>query len=300
MMKRIVILLSLIALVLCGNAYAESAMVDDRGVEIAVDSPERVVCLYGSYAEAWMLAGGTPVGVTEDAVSERNLDLPDDVQIIGTNKEPNLELVIALDPDLVIVSTDISQQLDACSVLEDAGIPCAAFQVDTWQDFADMMLIFTNLTGRNDLYDSLIPPMQAEIEAIIESSSSHPASSVLLLRAYSSGVRAKGADNLAGIMLSDLGCINIADSDSSIMEDLSLEAIVAADPDFIFISVMGGDEATALETVNSTLGVNPAWQALTAVTEGRVYVLPRELFHYKPNSRWSESYAYLAEILFGE
>lgn len=299
-MKKLLTVIILAFVLLVGLASAESVLTDDRGVEITVSTPERVVCLYGSYAEAWMLAGGMPVGVTEDAVSERKLALPDDMQIIGTNKEPNTELIMALDPDLVILSADIAQQLDVCEVLENAGIPCAAFRVDTWQDFADMMAIFTTLTDRSELYDAIIPPMQLEIESTIAESAGHPSPTVLLLRAYSSGVRAKGTDNLAGVMLADLGCTNIADMDSSIMEDLSLEAIIACDPDFIFISVMGGDEASALEVVNTTIGANPAWRALTAVAEGRVYVLPRELFHYKPNSRWGESYAYLAEILFGE
>ena len=289
-----------LALLLPCTAYCETVFTDDRGVEITVTSPNRVVCLYGSYAEAWIEAGGMPVGVTEDAVSERGLALPEDVQIIGTNKEPNLELVIALDPDLVIVSADIAAHYSACEVLENAGIPCAAFRVDTWRDYAGMMDIFTTLTGRRDIYDSIIPGMEADITAITAGATAYEPPTVLLLRAYSSGVRAKGADNLAGVMLADMGCINIADSDTSLLEDLSLEAIIAADPDYIFISVMGGDEEAALDTVNATLGTNPAWQALTAVREGRVYVLPRELFHYKPNSRWSESYAYLAEILFSE
>ncbi len=294
----IAILAALMLLTCC--AAAETVLTDDRGIAITAESPDRVVCLYGSYAEAWIEAGGMPVGVTEDAVSERQLTLGDDVQIIGTNKEPNLELVIALEPDLVIVSADIPQQLDACTVLEGAGIPCAAFRVDTWQDYARMMDIFTHLTGRRDIYDAVIPHLANEIESITADAATHEAPTVLLLRAYSSGVRAKGTDNLAGVMLSDMGCTNIADSDTSLLEDLSLEAIIAADPDFIFISVMGGDEAAALEVVNSTLGANPAWQALTAVRNGNVHVLPRELFHYKPNSRWSESYAYLAKILFGK
>ena len=158
----------------------------------------------------------------------------------------------------------------------------------------------TALTGRGDIYDALIPPMQAEIEGIIAQSAGHDAPKVLLLRAYSSGVRAKAADNLAGIMLRDLGCENIAEGDDAILEELSLEAMIAADPDYIFISVMGGDEAAALDAVDAQLGGNPAWQALTAVRNGEVHVLPREKFHYKPNSRWSESYAYLSDILYGE
>ena len=33
---------------------------------------------------------------------------------------------------------------------------------------------------------------------------------------------------------------------------------------------------------------------------GRYVILPGELFHYKPNKRWGESYEYLADILYPE
>ena len=206
--------------------------------------------------------------------------------------------VLALDPDLVILSLDIAAQVGAAEVLEAAGVPCAAFRVDAWQDYARMMDVFTTLTGRRDLYDGLIPPMQSAIEEIIANAQAQEAPSVLLLRAYSTGVKAKGADNLAGVMLRDLGCVNIADRQNSLLEELTLEAIVAGDPDFVLISVMGGDEEAALAVVEDTLGQNPAWQGLRAVQAGHVYVLDRELFHYKPNARWAESYACLYELLF--
>ena len=299
-MKLRILILALTALLLLPCAHAESALYDDRGTEIAVNCAERVVCLYGSYAEAWIQAGGMSVGVTEDAVSERGLALNENVQIIGTTKEPNLELVLALEPDLVIFSLDISQQLSAAEVLETAGVACAGFRVDAWHDYARMMEVFTGITRRSDLYEALIPPMQSQIEGIIAGAAENDAPRVLLLRAFSSGVRAKAADNLAGIMLRDLGCENIAEGDDAILEELSLEAIIAADPDYIFISVMGGDEAAAMATVDAQLGSNPAWQAMSAVMNGEVHVLPRELFHYKPNSRWGESYAYLEAILYGE
>ena len=273
---------------------------DSRGKELPAQCPQRVVCLYGSYAEAWMLAGGTLCGVTDDAVSERGMDLPGDVQIIGTTKAPNLELILALDPDLVILSEDIAAQVAAAQTLEDAGVPCAAFRVDTVQAYAQMMDAFTALTGRRDLYDAQIPPMLEEIDAIIADARTHEAPSVLLLRAYSTGVKAKGADNLAGVMLDDLGCDNLAERVPSMLEELTLESIVAADPDCIFISVMGSDENAALSALDASWGQSPAWQALSAVTAGRVYVLPKDLFHYKPNARWGESYAYLANLLFGE
>ena len=49
-----------------------------------------------------------------------------------------------------------------------------------------------------------------------------------------------------------------------------------------------------------TFEENPAWAGLSAVKNGRYVLLPKELFHYKPNVRWGESYACLAEILYPE
>ena len=258
---------------------------------------ERVVSLYGSFSEAWLEAGGELAGVTDDAITERGLELPN-AQLIGTTKVPNLELVIALDPDWVILSADIAAQVSAMRVLEEAGLECAAFQVDTWRDYAAMMDVFTRKTGRRDLYERIIPPMEEQITSIVEKAKAQNAPKVLLLRAYSGGAKAKGTDNLAGVMLSDLGCVNVVDLHPSLLEEMSLEAIVMEDPDWILISVMGGDEEAALNALNESLGKNPAFQALTAVREGRMRVLPRDLFHYKPNARWAESYAYLYEMLF--
>ena len=297
MRKRLLGLLLIALLLLPSIAGAEGALMDDRGVAIPAASPRRVVSLYGSYAEAWAQAGGTLVGATEDAVSERGMDLGQ-AQIIGTTKVPNLERILALDPHLVLLSLDIAAQVSAAEALEAAGVPCAAFRVDTWQDYARMMDVFTALTGRRDLYEAIVPPMEAAIGETVASARAQNAPTVLLLRAYSTGVKAKADDNLAGAMLEDLGCVNIVARQPSLLEELTLEAIVVEDPDCIFISDMGGDEESALAVVEETLGQNPAWQGLTAVREGRVYVLPRDLFHYKPNARWAESYAYLYELLF--
>ena len=289
-MRRMVCLL--LMLLVCASACADVT-------DPVEEQPLRVVSLYGSYAEAWQLAGGTLVGVTEDAVTERGMELGENIRIVGTVKEPNLELVIALEPDLVLLSADIASHAAAAQTLTAAGIPCCISRVDSFSDFAEMMDEFTLLTGRRDVYDSLIPPMQAQIDEIIAKAEVQEHPTVLLLRAFSTGVKVKGRDNLAGIMLEDLGCVNIAERQPSLLEELTLEAIIAENPAYVLISVMGADTDAALQSVEQTLGRNPAWQALDAVREGRVYVLPKELFHYKPNARWGESYAYLAHILYG-
>ena len=119
---------------------------------------------------------------------------------------------------------------------------------------------------------------------------------MLLIRAFSSGIKAKAEEELAGAILKDLGCKNIADEHPSMLEDLSLEEVIAADPDYIFVTTMGKEEA-ALSFLEGMIEANPAWESLTAIKEGRFHVLPKDLFHYKPNHRWGESYEYLGELL---
>ena len=62
---------------------------------------------------------------------------------------------------------------------------------------------------------------------------------------------------------------------------------------------MGAEDA-ALAALESGIMSNPAWEGLTAVQQDRCYVLPKDLFHYKPNARWAESYAYMAKLLYPE
>ena len=79
------------------------------------------------------------------------------------------------------------------------------------------------------------------------------------------------------------------------LDGLSFEEILNQDPDYIFISTMGDPEA-AFSYMDSLLQ-KPQWQALSAVQNGRVFYLPKELFQFKPNARWDEAYAYLIGLL---
>ena len=79
-----------------------------------------------------------------------------------------------------------------------------------------------------------------------------------------------------------------------------MEEIIAADPDAILVVTMGASEEQAMAVMAERFESDPAWAGLSAVQSGRYLLLPKELFHYKPNARWGESYAYLAKILYPE
>lgn len=271
--------------------------IDALGYETTIESWDRVVSLYGSFAETWLLAGGTLVGATSDAIEERQLDL-DGAAIVGSVKEPNLEEIIAAEPDFVILAADIAAQADFHDALTQAGIPHAYYRADTFGEYLAMLEQFCSMTGRQDLYEQNGLAVQTQIEDVLKAVEGQPAPTALLIRAYSTGAKAKGEDNLAGVILRDLGADNLVSRYESLLEDLSMEEIIAADPDFIFITTMGSSDEAAMDYMAATFESNPAWAELSAVKNGRYVLLPRDLFHYKPNARWGESYAYLAKILY--
>ena len=103
---------------------------------------------------------------------------------------------------------------------------------------------------------------------------------------------------MTGAMLKNLGAINIADADDSLLENLSMENIIADDPEDIFVVTMGASQQKALDWLAENLQANPAWSGLSAVQNGHYYLLDKALFHYKPNARWGESYRTLAALLY--
>ena len=103
---------------------------------------------------------------------------------------------------------------------------------------------------------------------------------------------------MLGEMLANMGCVNIADSNESLLEQLSMEVILEQDPDYIFVVLQSENPAEAEEILQTTLLDNPAWSTLTAVKENRYYVMDSNLYNMKPDARWGEAYEQLADILY--
>ena len=151
-----------------------------------------------------------------------------------------------------------------------------------------MALLLVGASSKPDLFDSLL----LQYRKCLDFFGLADAGCVL-----ASGVKAKGDDILAGVILKEYGLRNIVDDAPSLLEDLSMEEIIRRDPHWIFVVTMG-DEAAAAAYMRQNLESDPAWNGLSAVREGRCVLLPQDLFHYKPNERWDESYEYLAKILY--
>lgn len=291
-------LLSFFLLVLLLASCGQGAPTDTE----TATPPTRVAVLFSSLVEVWQAAGGE-VAITVGESVARGL-VPEGTLLVdsGAGKTVNTELLLAAEPDLIVYSPDIPAGAKAAETAERAGIRTLPLRVESFADYLAAIETAAAITGDREAVGRVLAA-KAAIETMLTSEEAKAAHgrSVLFIRAgqTAASTKAKRAeDHFAAAMLGELGLRNIADDAPLLLDTLSTEAILAADPDYIFFSMMG-DEAGARENINSLLA-RPEWQRLTAVQRGRCVILPRELFHFKPCSRWEEAYAYLIDALSEE
>ena len=283
---------------------ASVAFTDDVGRNVKVNkNPKRVAALLGSFADTWVLAGGNLCAAAKDAWDDFGLQLNDAVNLGGAHS-PSLEALLSAEPDFVIASASTSADVEMKESLQNAGITVAYFDVDSFEDYLNMLKICTDITGRKDLYQKNGLDIQKQIEDIksrfAAANLSEEKKTVLMLRTSATSVKAKGSEGtVLGEMLKDLGCLNIADSDKSLLENLSVERVIAGEPYRIFTVTMGDDTAAATDNLKRMMEENPAWGKLEAVEQNRLNVMDRRLFNLKPNANWAKAYETLTEILLG-
>lgn len=165
---RMIILAALIT----GLALAESAVagqfeiVDDFGQRITLSSPaRRIIALYGAYNE--ILAG---MGLEQRIVGRTKADnAPPSIlskPSIGTHMRPNVEIVLALKPDLIIQSAGRSEGLAVVEQLRRQGLTVAVFNPDSFADVFSVMGRIGVLVDQQAATERLIKSIEARLAAL--------------------------------------------------------------------------------------------------------------------------------------
>lgn len=258
--------------------------------------PERVVALSKSVTDMWLLAGGSISGTTSDALEAGGIS---SAVSVGTLTTVSLEAIVSLKPDLVILTLDIPLHKKIASSLKDLNIPTYIVDVKYFSDYEKVMGDFCSMTGRKDLFEKNVTSVKKEIDAICasarkESVKSEQAKTFLFLRVSATKNKVL-KDHFGNEIFENLGLQSIIKDDSA-LDDVSVEAIVSADPDYIFVTSQGNQKKSD-EAFYRAYASNPAWKNLRAVKDGHVIMLPKDLFNYKPNAQWAKAYEYVLGLL---
>lgn len=292
---RLCLLLAVCLLYPLAPHAAGEGVTDGNGLMVQVPSHARAVVLLGSYADAWVSAGGILAGATDDHAGGN-------VPSVGAAHHPSLEGILALDPEVVVLSSLHSSHLAVGETLEKMGIPCLYYQVTRYEHYLQMMQGFSLINNTAEAFEQRRAAIADGISAIIAGARQDERflnTTCLLVRMYATGVRSKATGTIAGEIFSDMGLVNIV-QDENAPDLLSMEAIIQADPDYVFLVAMGAQEEAAHEAAQRALFDHPAWAGLSAVRNDRVFVLEKRLFHNKPNDAWPEAYAWVAATVYGQ
>ena len=273
---------------------------DAAGEETVIaKNPERVIVLQNSLLGIWDQAGGKVVGRIEES-QDQIVENAMSAEVVGTMAAPNLEKILSLEPDLVIISSSNRPQREMIPLLVQNNIQVINLYNDFLEDYYRTIRLFTAITGREDLYEDNVNNIQKKVDEIIAEAPADKGYKAVIMYATANSITVRDSNTMVGEMIKDLNVANISDSveaggDTRVF---SLEKILIEDPDFIFVQTMGTDLEAITERLKSEAFDNPAWASLTAVKEDRYFVLPKDLYLYKPNDRYGEAYEGLAKMLY--
>ena len=204
--KTYIALLCVLLLFSCSRQQEKKGglvFTDDLGRTVTVEKAERTAVLIGSFAQIWTLGGGKVVASPDDAWNDLNVDLDEDCINLGKINALSMEKLIASNPDFVLASPNIRQDVSWCDTLDKMGIPVAYFEVFDFNDYLNLFGIVTDITGRKDLYEKYGSDVKSEVDEIL-SKNRTDSPKVLCLLASTQYLKAKNSSSsVMGCMLRD-------------------------------------------------------------------------------------------------
>ncbi|MDQ2692746.1 MAG: ABC transporter substrate-binding protein, partial [Chloroflexota bacterium] len=274
------------------SAATPLTVTDGLGREVTLDAvPQRIVSLAPSNTEILFAIGAGNQVVGRDQLSdfpEEAKELPD---IGSTFEELNTELIVSLDPDLVLAA-EINTP-EQVKQLEDLGLTVYYLKNPlTLEEMYGNLEIVAELTGREDEAAALIESLQARVAAVDEKIaplSSRPGVFYELDATDPAKPFTAGKGTFIDQLIDRAGGFNIA-SDLEGYPQISLEQVVAADPAFIIL----GDARYGV-TPESIAG-RPGWGNLSAVKNEQVFPFNDDLVS-RPGPRLVDALEELAKLL---
>ncbi|MDA8368299.1 MAG: ABC transporter substrate-binding protein [Nocardiopsaceae bacterium] len=285
------------------SADAEKITVtDQRGVTLEFDGPvERVVTIPMPAASMFVavdggvdhLVGMNPASL--DAITEGVLgefypeaaDIPADVA--GTDFVPNVESILAADPDVVIQWGDRSEQITG--PLEDAGIPVIGLSYGSQEDLETWIEIFGAILGKDDRAEEIIQKHQDDLDMIGNAVAQEEESpSILYLNQSSGGYIASGTESYMDFSIDLVGAENAAAELTGSAEEVGIEQILDRDPEIVLLSNFD-------TTMPEDIYADELWQDVSAVRDKRVYRVPLGGYRWDPPNQESNlMWHWLAQI----
>lgn len=295
MLRRTLSLMVVLCLVLSLTASAEIQSTDMLGRAHNLAAPaSRVVAL--SAAECEILyalgAGDTLVGRGEycDYPAEA-LSLP----ILGSGGNTNIEEILALQPDLVLMST-MAQPLEQVEAIEKAGAPVFVTEATDIKGVYTAISGIGQTVGKDSEAQALVDSMKATFDALKAKvpAGDAPKTVYFEVSPLQYGLWTGGKNTFMNELADMLGLKNIFD-DVDGWAEVSQEQVIARNPDLIVtVTMYFGEGPKPDEEIAARAG----WADIAAVKNGKILVADNNAIT-RPGPRLAEAAQSLYDFAYG-
>lgn len=287
---------------------------DVHGTVTVPVNPKNVISLDNRTFETLSDWGIELVAVPKGVMPADSKYVTDDsVQDIGNHREPNLELIAAADPELIIIGQRFASFYDEIKEL----VPGAAvidlnFDVSESADKSGENLVNglkDSTIALGEIFDKKEEAQQLNADfdqAIEEAKTAYNGTDTVMsvvVSGGSIGFAAPGSGRVWGPMYEIFGWVPALDINNSTSDhqgdDVSVEAIAQSNPDWLLVLDRDAAVSSVTDAVpaKDVISNSPALQNVTAVTQGHIVYAPADTYTNESIQTYLELFKDLAEAL---
>ena len=216
---------------------------------------------------------------------------------IGPSYQPNLELIAAEQPDLIVADSVIQPQL--MESLTGLGVPVIFIGAQVFSDVPKGLRLIGQVLDEQAAGEEAATALE---KTLTDLKAKVPAQQpkVLVLNGTPDDFYAAKPESYVGDLVQLLGGDNVAKGAPDVgrfpgYTKLSLETILTSKPDVVLAITAGPPGST---TITASLSSNPAWADVPAVQNGHVSEISMEIYLQAPGPRAGDALTELAKLLY--
>lgn len=267
------------------EATPEAAVLTDMlGREVALPAEVKtVVSLAASNTEILYAISAGEMLVGRDAYSNYP-EAAADIAVVGDFNGPNIEAIVAADPDVVLASY---LQDDVLNQLTELGIAVFCTEAFDYEGIYTSIALIGDICGKTEEATALCAGMRESIGKVQAAAATEAQPTVYYVMSFGEyGEWSGGPGSFINAAIELAGGIPITKDMGEIWVNPSIEQIVALDPDIILLS--------SLYTIEDLSAAN-GYADMRAVKEGHVYLVNPDWVE-RPAPRITEAVAEFGEI----
>ncbi|MGF6905992.1 ABC transporter substrate-binding protein [Fusobacterium sp. PH5-44] len=267
MKKFILSILSLLIFsnLMLGFEIKDNLIIDHQGNSVEKKAYKKVIITDPAFVEIFYLINGEENVVAIGKTMQSKIwpeDKTENLPSIGTITRPNLEQIVAMEPDLVILNGMTANIADN---LKTSKIPVLISKANSIDDILKNIIAAGEITNKVVNANKLHDESKEKLIKLEETSKNRPKIKGAVLFS-ASPMRSFNSTTLPGQVLNLLGVENLADNVKGEQPILSNEFIIMENPDFIA-------GAMSFNSPDEIKNANPALAEIKAFKNNNIFIV---------------------------